>query len=124
MTHKLCCQQPVRRRLASVAAALCCFVNVAHARAVQAPAWLHALATLPLPPHDENTSAVLLQSETALIVQPDGRIKRTVRRAYKILRPEGRDRARLRVDFDGQSKVSGLHAWCISADHADVEVVP
>src|SRR5690242_3783406 len=57
-----------------------------------APAWMHALVNAPLPPHDEKTDAVLLYSDTNVNVISTDKIKTTVREAYKILRPDGRDR--------------------------------
>src|SRR5689334_3007231 len=58
--------------------------------ASDAPAWMHALTSVPLPPHDEKTDAVLLYSEEILMVQPNGKLKEIDRTAYKILRPGGR----------------------------------
>src|SRR6476620_3906211 len=63
----------------------------APAAAADAPQWMHALASAPLPPHDEKTDAVLLYSETNVTVYSADRIKTVVREAYKILRPQGRD---------------------------------
>ena len=60
-------------------------------RAADAPQWMHALVNAPLPPHDEKTDAVLLYSEEILNVQSNGKIKSIERRAYKILRPAGRE---------------------------------
>ena len=56
-----------------------------------APPWMHAAASAPLPPHDEKTDAVLLYSETTVNVQSVDKIKTRVRMVYKILRPSGRD---------------------------------
>src|SRR6185312_2731415 len=61
------------------------------ARANDAPQWMHALVNVPLPEHDEKTDAVLLYSEKIVTVQSADKIKTTVREAYKILRPSGRD---------------------------------
>ena len=47
-----------------------------------APAWMHALTSAPLPAHDEKTDAVLLYSEEILIVQPNGKLKEIDRSAY------------------------------------------
>src|SRR5208282_1371246 len=57
-----------------------------------APQWMHALAGVPVPVHDEKTDAVLLYSETNVTVVSQDRIKKHVREVYKILRPEGRER--------------------------------
>src|SRR5712691_2565741 len=61
------------------------------ATAADAPQWMHALVNAPLPAHDEKTDAVLLYSETNVNVISADKIKTVVRRAYKILRPDGRE---------------------------------
>jgi len=90
--------------------------------AADAPAWMHALVSAPLPKHDEKTDAVLLYSEEILNVQPNGKIKETDRAAYKILRPDGRRFGKLHFPFTPDSKITGLHAWCIPAQGKDYEV--
>src|SRR3984893_18426828 len=98
MNSKLCCNPARPRRktnkrdavgvLASLAVLLVCLVAppVGAAANADAPAWMHALVSVPLPAHDEKTDAVLLYSEDILNVQPNGKIKSVARRAYKILR--------------------------------------
>jgi hypothetical protein len=90
--------------------------------AADAPAWMHALVSAPLPKHDEKTDAVLLYSEEILNVQPNGKIKETDRAAYKILRPDGRRFGKLHFPFTPDSKITSLHAWCIPAQGKDYEV--
>src|SRR6185312_1814633 len=75
-----------------------------------APQWMHALVNAPLPAHDDNTDAVLLYS------------KKTVRVAYKILRPGGRDYGVVAVSFNLHQKITSLHGWCIPAQGKDYEV--
>src|SRR5579863_510272 len=70
---------------------LCGLGAVRPAKAADAPAWLHALVNAPLPAHDEKTNAVKLYSERTVTVVSADKIKTTVREAYKILRPGGRD---------------------------------
>jgi hypothetical protein len=98
---------------------LCCSLSV---RAGDAPQWMHALVSAPLPKVDEKTDAVLLYSEEIWNVQGNGKIKSTVRRAYKILRPGGRDYGRLRVDFDAETRITNMRGWCIPAQGKDYEV--
>ena len=92
------------------------------AGAGDAPSWMHAQLNAALPAHDENTSAVVLYSETALSVQPNGKIKRLYREAVKILRPDGEARGTIRVYFDAQRRITDLHAWCIPVSGKDYEV--
>ncbi len=87
-----------------------------------APGWMHAAATAPLPPHDEKTDAVMVYSEDITIVQSEGKIKTIERRAYKILRPGGRDYGIVASEFDSNRKITGMKAWCIPAQGKDYEV--
>src|SRR5947209_298688 len=87
-----------------------------------APQWMHAVVNAPLPPHDEKTDAVLLYSDTNVNVISTDKIKITVRQAYKILRPGGRDRGIAVVYLNSNRKVTSLHGWCIPAQGKDYEV--
>jgi hypothetical protein len=92
------------------------------AAAGDAPAWMHALTSAPLPPHDEKTDAVLLYSEEILVVQPNGKLKEIDRNAYKILRPGGRHFGKVALPFDSDSRIISIHGWCIPAQGKDFEV--
>src|ERR1700683_4278221 len=70
------------------------------ARAGDAPAWMHAVVSAPLPAHDEKTDAVLLYSEQNVTVLSTDKIRTQVRRVYKILRPGGRDYGNVVVSFN------------------------
>ncbi len=87
-----------------------------------APQWMHALVSGPLPAHDEKTDAVLLYSEKTVTVLSADKIKKTVRIAYKILRPGGRDYGVVAVPFNLHQKITSLHGWCIPAQGKDYEV--
>jgi hypothetical protein len=91
-------------------------------QASDAPQWMHAAASAPVPAHDEKTDAVLLYSETAVNVQSLDKIKTRVRVVYKILRPSGRDYGIADVSFNAHSKINGLRGWCIPAQGKDYEV--
>jgi hypothetical protein len=88
----------------------------------EAPAWMHAVANVPLPAHDEKTDAVLLYSEKVVMVRPNREIDTTVREAYKILRPSGREHGLLAVDFNPRKKITSVYGWCIPASGKDYEV--
>ncbi len=89
----------------------------------EAPGWMHALVTAPLPPHDEKDNAVLLYSEENLTVVSTEKFHRVVRQAYKILRPEGRGYGTVAIYFNSlNEKVTSIHAWCIPANGKDYEV--
>ncbi|HET8967358.1 MAG TPA: DUF3857 and transglutaminase domain-containing protein [Candidatus Acidoferrum sp.] len=87
-----------------------------------APAWMHTAASAPLPAYDAKTDAVLLYSEDVTTVMPDGKIKSTERRAYKILRPDGRDYAAAWGYTSPDSKIGSMRGWCIPAQGKDYEV--
>src|SRR5437879_13625446 len=70
-----------------------CLAGVPRSAAGEAPGWMHALVNVPLPAHDEKTDVVLLYSDRIVTVQSADKIKITVREAYKILRPGGRERS-------------------------------
>jgi hypothetical protein len=131
MKNKSCCNRweaergtRVMRRASWFAAMmLVCFAWAPESlRAAEAPQWMHALVNAPLPPHDEKTDAVLLYSEEILNVQSNGKIKSIERRAYKILRPGGREHGTIYASFDSETRVTGLHGWCIPAQGKDYEV--
>jgi predicted transglutaminase-like cysteine proteinase len=124
-----CCPAERRRAINKkpwlfVAIGLACFVILPdRAQAGDAPQWMHAVVNAPLPPHDEKTDAVLLYSETDVSVISTDKIKTLERRAYKILRPEGREYGTALVTFRSPGeKVNSMHGWCIPAQGKDYEV--
>src|SRR5882724_1136227 len=130
MTSKLFCY-PVHRRRATemrrlsfilALLILCFFAAVLPSLAGDAPAWMHALVSVPLPAHDEKTDVVQLYSERTVTVQSADKIKTTVREAYKILRPGGREYGTLVVSFHPRKKITGMRGWCIPAQGKDYEV--
>lgn len=87
-----------------------------------APEWMHALASVPLPPDDDKTDAVLLLSDESVSVISETRILRHVRVAYKILRPSGREYGQLFAEYSPRSTVTSMTGWCIPAHGKDYEV--
>jgi len=83
---------------------------------------MHAQVNAPLPAHDEKTDAALLYGETNVNVISSDKIKITVRRAYKILRPGGREYGTVVVFLNSNRKVTSLHGWSIPAQGKDYEV--
>jgi predicted transglutaminase-like cysteine proteinase len=129
MTNKLCCRLLRRRpaisrriQLGLILAAIGLLTGLPRAVAGDAPAWMHAQVNAPLPAHDEKTDAVLLYSETNVTVISADKIKTTVREAYKILRPNGREHGTVAVYFNPTRKIKSLHGWCIPAQGKDYEV--
>src|SRR5579863_8667314 len=129
MKNKLCCNRlgrvpAISQRFARalLGFAACILAYATPAAAGDAPAWMHALVNAPLPTHDEKTDAVLLYSETNVDVVSADKIKTVVRQAYRILRPEGRNRGTVVVFLNSNKKVTSLHGWCIPAQGKDYEV--
>ncbi len=129
MGSRLCCSQgksmpAIERRvlLFSLWTALWVFAVVPQAAAGDAPQWMHALVGVTLPAYDEKTDAVVLYSETNVTVLSADKIRTRVRRAYKILRPEGREHGTVEVYFNPSRKIKDLHGWCIPAQGKDYEV--
>jgi hypothetical protein len=109
------------RFLVVLAFAAVCLVCRAWA-AGDAPGWMHALVSVPLPAHDEKTDAVLLYSEKTVTVVSADKIKMTVREAYKILRPAGHDYGVVVVSYNAHEKITAIKGWCIPAQGKDYEV--
>jgi hypothetical protein len=119
----------LRRAIDPRATAICCLILVwgvlagaPRVAAGDAPSWMHAVVTAPLPPHDDKTDAIEMHSERVVTVQSADKIKTLVREVYKILRPGGRDLGTVVIPFDSQTKISNLRAWCIPAQGKDYEV--
>src|SRR6184192_3165997 len=77
---------------------------------------------MPLPEHDEKTDAVLLYSGRFVLVQSAEKIKITVREAFKILRPSGREYGTLVVPYNSHQKITAMRAWCIPSQGKDYEI--
>ena len=106
----------------ALAAALMAVTGGAVAGVVTPPPWTQSQVGAPLPPHDEETDAVKLYSEIALTVDAKGKIRRTDREVFRILRAQGGKRAVARADFDAQRRVTQIHGWSIPADGKPYEV--
>lgn len=79
------------------------------------PAWLQASQGAALPDHDPDTNAVTLYAARTVVVQPNGKITRTERVAYRILRPDGRRRGMISVQYDSRRRITELRGWSIPA---------
>jgi Domain of Unknown Function with PDB structure (DUF3857)/Transglutaminase-like superfamily len=90
--------------------------------AADAPQWMHAQVNANLPAYDDKTDAVLLFSQTDVVVISTDKIRTTVREAYKIIRPNGRQHGIVGVYLNPERKIRSLHGWCIPAQGKDYEV--
>ncbi len=101
---------------------LCLLFAAPRAILADAPAWMHAAAAAPIPAHDEKTDAIAVYSEDIMIVLSDSKVKSIERRAYRILRPAGRDYGFAYAEFDSDRKITAMRGWCIPAQGKDYEV--
>jgi hypothetical protein len=130
MNSKSFCNRALQQRaielqqlaLILVVSVISLFAGLPTAFAGDAPEWMHALVNVPLPAHDEKTDVIMVYSERTVTVQSADKIKTTVREAYKILRPGGREYGTVAVSFHSHKKVTGLRGWCIPAQGKDYEV--
>jgi len=86
------------------------------------PEWLKQAAQGPLPTYSEDTDAIMLLDERATTISPTGELHTTYRRAYKILRPEGRSLGTVFVYFDSETRLTFLKAWSITSRNEEYEV--
>jgi hypothetical protein len=89
----------------------------ASSRADEAPPWLVAAATTPLPAYDSKVPAVVLLDEERISMQPDGRLLQASRFAVRILQKEGRRQAIAQAVYvvDAGS-VRSIQAWLVHGD--------
>jgi hypothetical protein len=86
------------------------------------PTWLTAVAHDTYPGVPAETNAVVLYDEQETTVQPNGDIETMYRRAYLILRPDGRGYGHVAVPFDNETKITWMKAWCLPKDGKPYEL--
>lgn len=86
------------------------------------PDWLRAVAGEPLPKYPDSTNAVIVLDEQFTSVDHEGEIKTLYRRAYRILRPEGRKYGTFAVYFDQETRLTYLKGWAVSSQGTEYEV--
>jgi hypothetical protein len=134
-TRKSFCKMPnlpkITSRFAAAALAALCVVALASVFsrfsppvfADTAPDWLRAAAHQTLPEYPKDTIAVVLLDEEQTTVKDNGDIETRHRRAYKLLRPEARDKyGYAAVEFNNETKLSFFKAWTITADGKEMEL--
>jgi transglutaminase-like putative cysteine protease len=86
------------------------------------PDWLRDAARTELGKYPDDTNAVVLLDEQVTTVSDSGEIRTLYRRAYKILRPEGRKHGTVTVYFDNETSLNHLKAWSLPAGGGEYEV--
>jgi hypothetical protein len=112
---------PRLRRSSALAAFAICTLLSAHSFAV-APDWVHAATNQTLMPVDKDVNAIVLLDDQTTTVQDNGDVFTLDRRVVKILRPEGRELARVHVYFDNETRLKSVHAWSITAKGTEYEL--
>src|SRR5438046_10325311 len=70
-----------------------------------APDWLQSASRDQLPKYPDKTAAVMLRNDQIATVKNNGEVTTVYRRAYKILRPEGRDFGVVQMFFDSETRI-------------------
>jgi hypothetical protein len=106
------------RRAAAVTCAIILFAfgYPAFAKSDTVPDWVRAAAAQPLPAYPPETKSVVLLDDVTYTVATDGRAVEHVRSVVKILRPQGRPEATIRVGFDDDTKILSMNVWSIGPD--------
>src|SRR5262252_4508009 len=86
------------------------------------PDWLKRAAQAPLPTYTDDADAVVLLDETTATVSSSGEVHTTHRKAFKILRPEGRKRGTVHVYFDKETRLTYLKAWSLTPGGGEFEI--
>jgi hypothetical protein len=86
------------------------------------PSWLTAVARDTYPGVPAETNAIILYDAQETTVQPNGEIETMYRRAYLILRPDGRGYGRVAVPFDNETKITWMKAWCLPKEGKPYEL--
>lgn len=90
--------------------------------AATTPDWVRAAASQPPMAVDKEANALVLLDDQTTTVSETGDVYTLYRRAVKILRPEGREYAKVNVYFDRETKLKSLHAWSITSKGLEYEV--
>lgn len=106
---------------AGLRAALACTLVWAACAQAAPPQWLRQQAAIVVPPQPDDITAVRLLSETGLVVAANGKVRRKLRGAVRILRRGGEQYSVVRATQDSWSKVRQMRAWAIPASGKPTE---
>lgn len=113
---------PIRPRFLAIGALVVLASSSWAWASVSIPPWMQSQLGAPLPQHDSDADAITLYSDVNVTVAPTGKIRRTQRIVYRILRNQGARRAIVRIDFDAQSHITRMHGWSVPAEGKPYEV--
>jgi hypothetical protein len=90
--------------------------------AAEVPGWLISASHDTYPTPDPEAKAIVLYDEQQTTVQPNGDVETLYRRAYLILRPDGRAYGRISIPFDNETHITWMKAWCLPKDGKPYEL--
>jgi hypothetical protein len=92
------------------------------ASAADVPEWLRNLQRQPAKTYADDVNAVVLLDDNVTTVKENGDIVRHARLAWKILRPEGRERySGYSIQYNTDTKVNYLRGWSITSKGQEYE---
>jgi uncharacterized protein DUF3857 len=92
------------------------------ASATDVPEWLRNLQRQPAKSYADDVNAVILLDDNVTTVKDNGDILRRQRLAWRILRPEGRERFSVYgISYNVDTKVNYLRGWSITAKGQEYE---
>lgn len=100
---------------------LIAIVSCAVVASAGTPEWLREASRQTVKTYADDVNAVVLLQEDETAVSDKGEIIERGKRAYRILRPEGRDYGTLALSFSNETKVNSLHGWSITAKGQEYE---
>lgn len=88
----------------------------------EVPEWLRSLSRQPAKTYADDVNAVILLDDNVTTVKENGDTVRHGRLAWRILRPEGRERfSYYSIGYNANSKVNYLRGWSITAKGQEYE---
>lgn len=112
----------LRRRCAAPSALLALGLLYASHGVAKVPEWLQQQAAMEVSPQPADVVAVRLLTESELVVDADGKVRRLERGAVRILRRGGELHSIARAAQNSWNKVRQMRAWSIPASGKPVEV--
>lgn len=122
MNNKLCFKRLLPQAISAALFLMLVAFPAASPATADVPGWLITASHDTYPTPDPEAKAIVLYDEQQTTVQPNGDVETLYRRAYLILRPDGREYGRLFVPFDNETHITWMKAWCLPKDGKPYEL--
>jgi len=86
------------------------------------PDWMRQAASATTPKYPDDTNAVILLDLQSTTVSDNGEIKTTIRRVYRILRPQAHQYGTVVVPIGSGTHLAYLRGWAFGSDRNEYEV--